>query len=535
MDNADTFGVSTEDYALLGYSSGGQLAGVFGNEGKGLGPLRCAEARRIAAGLPHQQLLWGKSLPTISWMDTDRLERRYYSYTVSKLVTPDYPPTFLWYGRNDAMLKSLRLPPAGADPCKGTGSQRRPQPVGSLRQRQTWHRHRRGDGRRGLGGTCCRVLAERFGITRRKRIWYDWNGSIRDLNVGLPDDIARLKAAGYYQEAIARIDRLLAEDWTKTQNGPASNGIAPPEGYVPPENPTPHGVDALREALTVQKEIMRRLPGEYCWTEAETIARMQERVRDFTAEEFKKLDWEGRMDWRFVEGEKRYQARFAETLLATHADLAARKLTPDAPQQQERRAPPPPREDGAGGRQRRHHPRTSIRMSDEAFAAALEKAKAEGRDAVHVRAWLALPAACPSQSHITLDRFTETPGHIAAEDAPQRTVCWGGRLDREPHLRGRVQLPGDGGLCRPAFLHARRGAARSLHRRGSAHIVFTPYLRALAAQLTEGITSPAEKAKRIYDYVTLNVRYHFQPSYFVHESIAENCARMPGETAASWR
>ena len=57
------------------------------------------------------------------------------------------------------------------------------------------------------------------------------------------------------------------------------------------------------------------------------------------------------------------------------------------------------------------------------------------------------------------------------------------------------------------------------------HIVFTPYLRALAAQLTEGIASPAEKAKRIYDYVTLNVRYHFQPSYFVHESIAENCAR----------
>ena len=63
---------------------------------------------------------------------------------------------------------------------------------------------------------------------------YDWNEAVRSLNVGLPDDIARLKAAGYYQEAIARIDRLLAEDWTKTQNGPASNGIAPPEGYVPP-------------------------------------------------------------------------------------------------------------------------------------------------------------------------------------------------------------------------------------------------------------------------------------------------------------
>ena len=297
---------------------------------------------------------------------------------------------------------------------------------------------------------------------------YDWNEAVRSLNVGLPDDIARLKAAGYYQEAIARIDRLLAEDWTNTQNGPASNGIAPPEGYVPPENPTPHGVDALREALTVQKEIMRRLPGEYCWTEAEAIARMQERVRDFTAEEFKKLDWEGRMDWRFVEGEKRYQARFAETLLATHADLAARKLTPDAPNNKnEERHRLHEKMEREGSASADITLRTSIRMSDEAFAAALEKAKAEGRDAVHVRAWLALPAACPSQSHITLDRFTETPGHIRRGRAPAHRLL-GGRLDREPHLRGRVQLPGDGGLCRPAFLHARRRAAGLLHRRGSA-------------------------------------------------------------------
>lgn len=298
---------------------------------------------------------------------------------------------------------------------------------------------------------------------------YDWNEAVRSLNVGLPDDIARLKAAGYYQEAIARIDRLLAEDWTKTQNGPASNGIAPPEGYVPPENPTPHGVDALREALTVQKEIMRRLPGEYCWTEAEAIARMQERVKDFTAEEFKKLDWEGRMDWRFVEGEKRYQARFAETLLATHADLAARKLTPDAPNNKnEERHRLHEKMEREGSASADITLRTSIRMSDEAFAAALEKAKAEGRDAVHVRAWLALPGrpSVPEPYHAGPLHRDARPYRRRGRAPAHRLL--GGRLDREPHLWGRVQLPGDGGLCRPAFLHARRGAARSLHRRGSA-------------------------------------------------------------------
>ena len=144
----------------------------------------------------------------------------------------------------------------------------------------------------------------------------DLNEAFVHLNVGLPDDVERLKAAGYYKEAVARIDEYLAEDWTETQNSPRSQGLEMPE-YEQPANPVPHGVDALRDALLVQKEIMRRLPQEYCWNEAQAVARMQGLVRDFTVEEFRQLVHEGRVDWRFVEGEKHYLDRFAETLLAT--------------------------------------------------------------------------------------------------------------------------------------------------------------------------------------------------------------------------
>ena len=101
-------------------------------------------------------------------MDTDRLERRYYSYTVSKLVTPDYPPTFLWYGRNDTMLKAFVYPLQGPTLAKALEASGVPNRVEVYDNAKTWHRHRRGDGRRGLGGTCCRVLAERFGITGGK-------------------------------------------------------------------------------------------------------------------------------------------------------------------------------------------------------------------------------------------------------------------------------------------------------------------------------------------------------------------------------
>lgn len=158
----------------------------------------------------------------------------------------------------------------------------------------------------------------------------DQNKAFRSLNAGLPDDVERLKAAGYYQEAIERIDEYLAEDWIDTQNSPRSQGLDPVGGPLP-QNPTPQGVEALREAMLAQREMMRRLPAEYCYTEAEAVARMQGLVKDFTAEEFRQLVKHGRVDWRFVEGEKHYLDRFAETLLATHADLAARQLDPPAP------------------------------------------------------------------------------------------------------------------------------------------------------------------------------------------------------------
>ena len=112
MDNADTFGVSTEDYALLGYSSGGQLAGVFGNEEKGWGRYGVPKPGVLLLVYPINNFLGAKPAYHLL-MDTDRLERRYYSYTVSKLVTPDYPPTFLWYGRNDLMLKAFVYPLQG--------------------------------------------------------------------------------------------------------------------------------------------------------------------------------------------------------------------------------------------------------------------------------------------------------------------------------------------------------------------------------------------------------------------------------------
>ena len=344
---------------------------------------------------------------------------------------------------------------------------------------------------------------------------FDWNETFRSLHAGLPDDIARLKAAGYYTEAIARIDARLAEDWTSTQNGPNREA-----------NPTPQGVQAQRMALLAQREMMCRMPAEYPYTEAQAVARMQSLVRDFTPEEFRALDQAGRVDWRFVEGEKHYQARFAETLLDTDPSYGARRLAPepDGSAARARRRAVHQKMVETGSASARITVEAGIGMTDAAFDKALAKAKAEGRNTVHVRAWLPLAAACDAQSGIVVDQVSETPAHIAPEDAPQRTVFWEADLAENRRFTLRYSYTQTARYADPLSFVPDPVQPDFDTAEEAPHIVFTPYLRALAAQLTQGVTSPAEKAKRIYDYITLNVHYHYQPAYFVLEDIPTRCA-----------
>ena len=216
-----------------------------------------------------------------------------------------------------------------------------------------------------------------------------------------------------------------------------------------------------------------------------------------------------------------------EELLATHADLAARQIDPPAPgtSAREFRNRQHEQMERDGQASARITLKTSVGMSDEAFAAALAEAKAEGRNSVHVRAWLPIPAACLSQSEIELLDCTEPPARIADENAPQRTVFWEADLTENRRFGVEYRYRTTAVYTDP--MDIRPDAQQPTFDTGeeAPHIVFTPYLRALAHQLTDGITDPAEKAKRIYDYVTLNVRYHYQPAYFVQECLPDQCAR----------
>ena len=280
----------------------------------------------------------------------------------------------------------------------------------------------------------------------------DQNTCFAYLNMELPDDIRRLKEAGYYDAAIARIDACLAEDWTASQNQPLH-----PQGALP-VNPTPHGVDAWRQGLLAHREILRRLPRDYTLTADQLLNKLQATLRDFTAEEFAALDAAGQMDWRFVEGQKRYIYRAAETLVATHPDLAARQLDPPVPERSwDRFEPQHDQMVRTGAVSADITLRTSIGMTDETFARALAAAKAEGRNTVQ---GMAAAARClpGTEQHYAGQLYRPAHLYCAGNRTPAHRVL-GGRPCRELPLWGTVQLPQHRALRCPAGNAGRPRAA----------------------------------------------------------------------------
>ena len=304
------------------------------------------------------------------------------------------------------------------------------------------------------------------------------NDSFLHLNDPLPADIARRKEMGDLAGAIRLIDQRLAS----------------------------HTQPLLAPRLEAERLRLNRLPGDYPYSRKEALSMIRAEWPQFTEAQFDALADGGRIDWRMIDGELRCHERFLESLRIYPKEAPGLKQEETDNSWRDQVLA---RMEEAG--------ELTARITLRASICAL--VPVEGKE---VQAWLPIPAACPQQSEIRI--LEGTPGGVAApEHAPQRTMWWRTRdVDRftvtySYLFRARyvdpMALPLD--PVQPAF---------DLEEQAP-HIVFTPYLRALAVSICQGCSTPAEKARAIYDYVTGQVDYRYQPAYLQLDCIADQCAK----------
>lgn len=331
------------------------------------------------------------------------------------------------------------------------------------------------------------------------------NDALRYLNIGLPEDILRLKLAGDLKEAIRLMDLRL----NHTQ--------------LP---------FSLRQCLIAQREICLRLPKEFPYTKKEALKLVQDHIPDFTEEEFDQRVDARKINWIYLDGEKHYFARFFDTMMKTDASIASRivRYLPGDEIPNDNASRPALLDDSMHALKEKgtvtNHIRirASIRIKDDAFVPGMK-----------VLVHLPIPANCTQQRNISIEKIEPSGGIPADLDVPQRTICWEETMEENHPF-----------VVEYSYTHTARyrdayhlsieelsenstplteDEKRKYTSEEAPHISFTPYIRDLAESLTQGLQNPLEKARAFYDFITTNMNYTFMPEYFLLENISESCAR----------
>lgn len=350
------------------------------------------------------------------------------------------------------------------------------------------------------------------------------------LDVGLPEAVEKMKLCGELEAAVDCIDQRLA----------CTNL---------PEN--------LRYCLLAEREMIRRMPADFPYTRAEAMDIIRAEIPSYTEEEFDAAVACGQIRFIYLHGEMRIFNRFFSSMCKSVPEFRDRtKVALNGGESSGRgskgdlrlnRSMRIMKEQGALAN--RITIRATVKVEDTAF-----------KPGMLVRVHVPIAAACEQQSDIRIESMFPENGQIAPEDAEQRTVYWEENMqenhefsvtysyvhtakwhDVETVLHGMPMSQGTmqdaGSACgeaaqRPSGvpeLPCLKPEALAEYVKDTAelapHIEFTPYIRALTEACAQGCTTPLEKAKSFYDFITKNFRYTYMPAYFTLDSIAENCAR----------
>ena len=215
------------------------------------------------------------------------------------------------------------------------------------------------------------------------------NNLLSYLNIGLPEDILRMKLHGDFDGAVRLIDRKLSD---------------------------PALPDPLRYCLMAEREMILRMPSDYPFTREDALKKIRTRIPDFTEDEFDHYLSIGQIRWIYVNGEMRIFDRFFESMCKSMPDFRKRTaVTLDGSESAGKGSRGDLRLNRAmeimkekGSLSNRIRIRASVKVKDSAFTPEM-----------FVRVHLPIPAACDQQSDIRIESVFPENAKIAPEDAPQ--------------------------------------------------------------------------------------------------------------------
>ena len=308
---------------------------------------------------------------------------------------------------------------------------------------------------------------------------------LKYLSVPLPEDVAKLKYFGDFDRLIRVIDQKLSN----------------------PHLPLP-----LRKRLEYEKLITPLWIRAYPHNQEKALSLLRECFGDFSEDELEKLRDQDAVEWAYINGQVHYKNNFLSNLIKTRAQYECRVKDPERLTYKNQKA--------------RLLNENMEKMKKDGFIKVRFHMRAQmtidplpGRDSQKVYAHLPLPIEYAQVKNFRLLSLSHPGAIIAPADYPQRTICFHEVPDQpftveyiyENHL-SYVNPDPEKVLDQQPTFYTEEYAP---------HIAFTPYLKALAAQIIGDEKNALLKARKIYDFITTKMIYSFMRAYFTMPNVSE--------------
>lgn len=307
------------------------------------------------------------------------------------------------------------------------------------------------------------------------------------LAVELPEDILKAKWCGDFVRAQRLIDINLKNE------------------KVP---------ECVKARLRIEKEIIAGLPLDYVYSEEEALEMVKGKIPDFTMEEFQPLIDTGAVDWIYIDGKLRMCRKFLDTLLHVYPELAKRAGAEANESSKEKMLLDENCEAMMNNGSAVWHMRlrAKLRVKEEAF-----------QSGKLVKVHLPIPCDAINMKNINVIAASPEPLRIGAPDEKQRTVYFEAALKQNEFFTVEYEYDSVTEYVCPKPEEASSQQPDFDTGEQLPHILFTPFIRQLCAELKGSETNPIKIARSFYDYCTTKVTYSYMREYFAITQIPEYC------------
>jgi len=319
------------------------------------------------------------------------------------------------------------------------------------------------------------------------------------LAVRLPEDIRRLEDIGDFKNAIKRIEKTL-------------NSKLPL---------------LLRRRLEYELERINRVKKDYRIGKKKAFQLLKKEIPNLTRKKFQNWVEDGYIDYRWIDGKEKYFGRFIPNLFRFSSEAKSiRKKISDAKDQVAESVLNAQVEKICQSQ----FPEKYILPVKRRIKMRVSLKSNTVPDGEYVRCWLPFPRIDDQQIAVNLISSSPKKYILAPENYPQRTIFFEQKVENTKPMVFEVEyeyithasyMRVDADKVEP---YDRDELYTKYTREHCPHILFTPYLKNLASEIVGKETNPYNKAWRIYDWITHNVKYALTCEYSTYENVSEYVA-----------